>query len=247
MFNKLRMKMAARRVKRQNERRAKKKAQNNQIATKHCGIGALWMRICKIDFIGLLNLALLLVIIAIFSVLIIDNLNCHRPKLIVAEKNTSNMEYNITNTRKPQKTPAPTMRTVKPRSQTKSLPILRDATTRMYTTEPVNIVPVKKDALIEQQTVRNNKNIYGDTIIDGRGAAHILRTGDTVNGNLYLQNMRKYTLPCGVTIRGNLFLRDLNLLQFCGEFTVTGNIYVSPRSSFGPLPRTAHIGGHLIF
>ncbi len=247
MFNKLRMKLAARRVKRKNDRRAKKTAATGRTATNRRGIGALWARICKVDLIGLLNLTLLVAIIAIFTMLIIDILNCRRPQLVVVPKNTPTTEFNIAHTTKSTKTPAPNMRTVKPRPHTKSLPIRRDASTRMYATEPVNIVAIKQDPVIEQQTVRRDKNIYGDTIIDGRGAAHILRAGDTVNGNLYLQNMRKYTLPCGVTVRGNLFLRDLNWLQFCGDFTVTGNIYVSPRSSFGPLPRTARIGGHLIF
>ena len=67
-----------------------------------------------------------------------------------------------------------------------------------------------------------------------------------VNGNLYLQDMHKYTLPCNIRVNGNVFLRDLGLLQFCGDFTITGNIYVSPRSSFGPIPRTARLGGRVI-
>lgn len=86
----------------------------------------------------------------------------------------------------------------------------------------------------------------GDVIIDSRGAGAILRKDTQVNGNLYLQNMRKFTLPCNVRINGNLFLRDVNKLQFCGEFVVTGNIYVSPRSSFGPLPKNARIGGYVV-
>ena len=58
--------------------------------------------------------------------------------------------------------------------------------------------------------------------------------------------MQKYTLPCNINIEGNLFLRDMGMLQFCGAFTVKGNIYVSPRSSFGPLPKTARLGGQVI-
>jgi hypothetical protein len=38
----------------------------------------------------------------------------------------------------------------------------------------------------------------------------------------------------------------MGLLQFCGDFVVTGNIYVSPRSSFGPIPKTARIGGYVV-
>ncbi|MFQ6739611.1 MAG: hypothetical protein ACLRFJ_03015, partial [Alphaproteobacteria bacterium] len=74
----------------------------------------------------------------------------------------------------------------------------------------------------------------------------VIKNNTKIYGNLYLQNMRKYVLPCNVTVNGNIFLRDLNMLQFCGKFNVTGNIYVSPRSSFGPLPCDAHIGGQII-
>ena len=86
----------------------------------------------------------------------------------------------------------------------------------------------------------------GDVVIDTRRAASVIEHNTRVQGNLYLQNMRKYTLPCGVRVEGNLFLRDVNLLQFCGEFTVTGNIYVNPRSSFGPIPANARVGGYVI-
>ena len=64
--------------------------------------------------------------------------------------------------------------------------------------------------------------------------------------SLYIQHMRKYVLPRGIQIEGNLFLRDMGLLEFAGEFTVTGNIYVTPNSSFGPIPSNARIGGQVI-
>ena len=75
---------------------------------------------------------------------------------------------------------------------------------------------------------------------------NVVKNGAHIQGDLYIQDMRKYTLPCDIVIDGNLFLRDVNMLNFCGDFTVRGNIYVSPRSSFGPVPSTARIGGQVI-
>ena len=43
-----------------------------------------------------------------------------------------------------------------------------------------------------------------------------------------------------------MFVRDVNKLQFCGDFEITGNIYVTPTSSFGPIPRSARLGGQVI-
>ena len=88
--------------------------------------------------------------------------------------------------------------------------------------------------------------IYGDIIIESREEAIVLKNGAHIRGNLYLQNMYKYVLPCDIKIEGNLFLRDLNMLHFCGRFTITGNIYVTPNSSFGPIPRDAYLGGQII-
>ena len=88
--------------------------------------------------------------------------------------------------------------------------------------------------------------MYGDIIIDNRGDAKLLNNGTEIDGNLYLQNMRKYVLPCNIKISGNMFIRDVSMLQFCGDFEITGNIYVSPRSSFGPIPSSARLGGQVI-
>ena len=112
--------------------------------------------------------------------------------------------------------------------------------------EPVRVVRATPDPVAEKQTAKINNKMYGDVIIDSRGAAAMLQNGSEIDGNLYLENMRKYVLPCDIKITGNMFVRDVNMLQFCGDFEITGNIYVSPRSSFGPIPRTAHLGGQVI-
>ena len=75
----------------------------------------------------------------------------------------------------------------------------------------------------------------------------VLYNGAKINGNLIIQNMRKYTLPCGMKINGHLFVRNVARLHFCGEFTVNGNIYVNRESSFGALPDGTKINGQIIF
>ena len=112
--------------------------------------------------------------------------------------------------------------------------------------EPVNapVAEPKPEQIAAPRIVYNQ--IFGDVIIESKQESVLLKPGARINGNVYLQNMRKFVLPCGVRIEGNLFLRDLNMLQFCGDFTVTGNIYVSPRSSFGPIPNGAKLGGQII-
>lgn len=261
MFKELKMKIAARRVERKKARAAAKKSRNTKSA-KHTAnsraarireilcapfraIGRAakraWEWIRCIDLIGLVNLTLLVAIIVLFSMLIIDIVKSRRTPMVVIARNDIAAEQTVTQDR-PQK-----IRTVKARpTKIATVPVKIDAHTRKYVSEPVNVVPVKKYDVAVAQTARISNTMYGDVIIDSRGAAKMLKNGDKIKGNLYLQNMRKYTLPCNMRIEGNLFLRDVNMLQFCGDFTVTGNIYVSPRSSFGPIPRTARLGGQVI-
>lgn len=187
-----------------------------------------WNWLGGINLIAMTNLALLVAIIVLFSMLIIDAFGFFG----LCSKSSQNIPDQITVTNE--------SRRVVPRPVT--LPLVSDIKT------PVRVVPVKKSEIeiVKRQTAKQDNKLCGDVIIDSRDAGALIQNQTVVNGNLYLQNMRKYVLPCNVQINGNLFLRDVNMLQFCGEFTVTGNIYVSPRSSFGPLPKTARIGGHVI-
>ena len=237
MFNKLKVKVAAKRVKRTHRRRNAQPTFWGRVWNIICApfrfigrvLAHIWAWIRGLDLVGLLNLTLLVAIIVLFSMLIIDVLNYRRNQIIVVSEPIPVVADDSTRAKK-----------------TPSLPIKRDADTGKFVAEPVKVVPVKKDVVAERQTPVMDATVWGDMIVDSRGAGDILKKGMRIKGNLYLQNMRKFTLPCDVVIEGNLFLRDLGLLQFCGDFTVTGNIYVSPRSSFGPLPRTARIGGHVI-
>ncbi len=191
----------------------------------------IWKWIKSINVIGLINATLLCAIIVLFSMLIIDYLRF-----------------------KDAPTQTPVITSIAPvaveptlvKSDMPTLPLARDAKTNVFITKTINVVKIQPDTVACKQIAKTGKKIHGDTIIDSRGTARMLESNTTINGNLYLQNMRKYTLPCDVKINGNLFLRDMGMLQFCGKFTVNGNIYVSPSSSFGPLPRNATIRGNVI-
>lgn len=197
----------------------------------------IWAWLCGINLIGLINLALLIAIIVLCSLLIISIMN-----------NRKSIFFNNATANNLNRVPVEAVNTTaKDNSATDNknipLPIRRDARGDMQ--KPINVVPAKpcdNPALRPQGDGR----IYGDVIIESRGERIMLRNGTRIRGNLYLQRMHKYVLPCNVVIEGNVFLRDVNLLQFCGPFTVTGNIYVSPRSSFGPIPYNARVGGQII-
>lgn len=247
MFDKLKMKYAAKRLQQKRDFSAEK----NYIQTNATWLGRvilwplrmvarairwtwdticavcywLWSVLCEINLVGLINLALLVAIIVLCSMLIIDILNCRR-KPIVINGPAKNVQIEFTKTKK--SIPIPNRR-----NETKGeLPV-------------ATVVPTKPSA---DPTLQANKEgeLYGDIIIESRGEAVMIKNGMHIHGNLYLQRMNKYVLPCNVTIDGNLFLRDLRILQFCGAFNVKGNIYVSPRSSFGPIPRSAKVGGQVI-
>jgi len=241
MFKQLRMKIAARRV----EANKKKEQQTGKpVKTKKVGFWAtvgyiiawpfvaianlfkkLWQWIRSIDLIGLLNLTLLIAIITLFSILIMDICKCGK-SIVMSRDNAPTIS-------------APVVES-KPKAEIVTVP----------ENKPAEIVtlPLKKVTIVSRVYVHEERQkLYGDIIVDGEFPGERLNHGVKIDGSLYLQNMRRYTLPCGAHIEGNLFLRDVNMLKFCGDFVVTGNIYVSRRSSFGPIPRTARLGGQVIF
>ncbi len=189
---------------------------------------AIWTWLCAINIVGLINLTLILAIIILFSFLIVDFTRCGRTGTVNAPAQTITVKASKSNASG---------------AVTATLPLRR--TNTAVINEPVNIVGAEPSRSPVLRTHGDGK-IYGDIVIESRGEAIILKNNAHIRGNLYLQHMRKYVLPCGVKIEGNLFLRDLNMLQFCGPFTITGNIYVSPRSSFGPIPRNSRLGGQII-
>ncbi len=193
----------------------------------------IWNWIAGLNFIALLNLALLSCIIVLFTALIMDvtNNSIHFTKYASAEPEIS------------QKT----TRIEKPKHLLPAKADQNNGTGSVITVakRKPNRTAIKQIAFVENQESKT-VDLMGDVVIDNHDATILLKTNTHVKGNLYLQNMRKYTLPCNLHIDGNLFVRDLNMLNFCGSFTVKGNIYVSPRSSFGPIPNNANIGGQII-
>ena len=204
----------------------------------------VWQWVAGINMVALLNLALLVSIIVLFSLLIIDlrkGANASDTEILL-NSNRPIVLRPITDANAPAEKPNAR---IKPRPIA-SLPIKHDNVGGKMKSAPVNVAktPVNKTAVA--QIAKQENRAYGPVIIDHYDMRGVLQNGAHIRGDLYIQDLRKYTLPCDIVIDGNLFLRDVNMLNFCGDFTVRGNIYVSPRSSFGPVPSTARIGGQVI-
>ncbi len=196
-----------------------------------------WNWISTRNTIGLINLALLAGIIVLFSILIIDLYDANQIK---NGKNGSALfrgasadETSMT-TEQRRVIVRTSVSVGKQRTiNTVSLPLEKPATVSTYVYEKV-VVPTR--------------NLSGDIIIDGEDIASLrLMPGDNISGNLIVQNVRRFKLPHDIKINGNLILRNAGIVKFCGPFTITGNIYVSRNSSFGPIPREAHLGGQVLF
>lgn len=212
-----------------------------------------WNQLANINVVALLNLALLISIIVLFSLLIID-----------LRKSANANGYEQVPQTQNDATSASQKQMVRPRSSARkitTLPIKRDPITRKPISEPiqvakisVNPVAVKQIAVVTitkkttnvAEPIKKETAVMGDVVIDNHDMTKVLSKGTRIKGNLYLQDLRKYTLPCDIVIEGNLIVRDVNQLNFCGDFSVCGNIYVNHRSSFGPVPSTARIGGKII-
>jgi len=248
MFKKLKLKLASRRVEKSTDEAAKAKKSGNESkfwtvvknivswpfrAIKNLG-KKIWHWLRFIDLIGMVNLTLLVTIIVLFSVLISEFLGCRDDKYVLVASDDAPVTVSTSN-----------------------ITIDKNGSVQLTTSQKVErktiTLPLKKSGCCKFDKIKLVKagkkeyNLYGDIIIDGIKAKEKLSCGVSINGNLYLQNMRKYTLPCDIHIEGNLFLRNVELLKFCGDFTITGDIYVSRNSSFGPIPKTARLGGQIIF
>ena len=210
----------------------------------------LWKKICALNLIGLLNLALLVAIIVLFTMLILNVVNYRKkPVVIITDPVPASTIGDLK--KHPSVVAEPTTKPVRVnagyiRPRTNTLPIARDTKNNKMAAEPIRVTKETVNPVTEKQIVKEQETMYGDIVIENRGDAKLLNNGTQIQGNLYLQNMRKYVLPCDIKITGNMFIRDVSMLQFCGDFEITGNIYVSPRSSFGPIPSTARLGGQVI-
>lgn len=201
---------------------------------------AIWNWLKSIDVVGMINLTLLLVIIILFSALIINFVRCSR----CPSFNSGNDNNSVVAVAKQK----PDNRKVVKRTFNTTLPLKADKKTNI--TPKIRTVGVAKPEVIKEISVPGDElpqqTLNGDVIVDVQTISPVLSNGTKINGNLIIQNMRKYTLPCGTKINGHLFVRNVSKLYFCGEFTVNGNIYVNRESSFGPLPKGAKVNGQII-
>lgn len=204
----------------------------------------VWNWICGIDLNGLCNLTLMLFIIILFSFLIGQLLG---PKCDRNKTRTGKQPEIITTLPKNNvQIITDTVPDVVIKSHTKQIEE-QPEDVLIEEEETIIILPLKtptrRPVFIESEYIKVN----GDVVVDGKRISKRLKNQTYINGNLIIQNMRGFTLPCGVKVNGNLIVRNINALNFCGNFTVNGNIYVSEDSSFGPIPRNARIRGQIIF
>ena len=233
----------------------------------------LWSLIAGINLVALLNLALLISIIVLFSLLIID-LRKHanaddstvvfqQPEITATTNARPQAKQNVRPRIQkiaslPVKKYATPLRIAKAKSKAKSQdakatkvaakqsckipakPVAAKSTKPAFDLTPARQVPITQSVATKQRT------IHGDMIVDSYDLAALVKPGTHIRGNLYIQNIDTYTLPCNVVIDGNLVLRDVSVVNFCGKFTVRGNIYVSPKSGFSKIPCDARIRGKVI-
>lgn len=199
---------------------------------------AFWNWLKKIDVVGMVNLTLVAAIVVLLVSLVAD-FGCRKTVKVNNSADANNMI--VANSKNAPK--------VVNRQYNTTLPLRADAQTGLKPQLRVagkNQKPMIVKATSVPQQELKQQNLSGDIIVEMGAHSPVLSNGVNIEGNLFIQNMRKYTLPCGATINGNLFIRNVEKLNFCGEFTVTGNIYVNRQSSFGPIPSNAHLGGQVM-
>lgn len=205
---------------------------------------AVWNWLKSIDVVGMINLTLLVVIIVLFSALIMNFVSRNNCKIV---KNTNRLNNTEMVARKQSGASGnDTMRVGKHVFKT-TLPIRADKQTNIK--PKIKTVGVAKPQIIAEASLPANELpkqvMSGDVIVDNNPSSPILSNGVKINGNLIIQNMRKYTIPCDAKINGHLFVRNARI-NFCGKFTVNGNIYVNRGSAFGSLPSDAKINGQIV-
>ena len=214
---------------------------------------AIWRLICRvcrriwewlksIDVVGMVNLTLLIVIIVLFSILIANFVCCNKHSGCANQGNkTLVSSVNQNESRKVVKRGVQTTLSGKTQKQASVSGVKGREKLNSKTDDfenGTNVAVSKDEAKVQV--------LSGDVIVDVTPSSPVLADGVKINGNLFVQNMRKYTLPCGTKINGHLFVRNVDKLHFCGAFTVNGNIYVNRQSSFGPLPSGARVRGQII-
>lgn len=206
---------------------------------------AVWNWLKSIDVVGMINLTLLVVIIVLFSALIHSFVSHDNCKVV---KNTNRSDNAVFASKQSSKAADNSTLRVGKRVFKTTLPIRADKQTNIK--PKIKTVGVSKPQVVAEMSLPAKELpkqiLSGDVIVDNYPSSPILSNGVKINGNLIVQNMRKYTIPCDAKINGHLFVRNARI-DFCGKFTVNGNIYVNRGSSFGALPEDAKINGQIVF
>lgn len=209
---------------------------------------AIWNWLKSIDIVGMINLTLLVAIIVLFLSLISDVVRGRKCNTV----NNNNIQTTTQVADKwAQQKQSDNRRVVKRKyANSVTLPVKSDAVAQQNTVTQIRTIGVEKPEIVTELATPAaelpQQVLSGDVIVERAPNSPILSNGVKINGNLFVQNMRKYTIPCDAKINGHLFVRNVNQLKFCGKFTVNGNVYVNRESSFGPIPDDAKINGQII-
>lgn len=208
---------------------------------------AIWNWLKSIDIVGMINLTLLVAIIVLFLSLISDFVCCKNS----SQKIVSN---NVETTQTTKIADSQNRRVVKRKysnATTTVLPVRVDNQVQPENTKvQIRTVGVKKPEVVAELATPAEELpqqvLGGDVIVERAPNSPVLSNGARIDGNLFIQNMNKYTIPCDVKINGHLFIRNVQKLNFCGKIKVNGNVYVNRESAFGPFPEGTKINGQII-
>lgn len=213
---------------------------------------AVWKWIVGLEIAGLCNMAMLLLIIILFSFLIgqaTHKSDCNRKNL--PDATITNVAETASDVMMPE--------IIEKNDNVEIINKPADMVIDNNAQQMQIVVTKKKTTIILPMKIKSESQyigkfnkpsfvkINGNVVIDGGRTNKYLSQKTIINGDLILQNMNSFTLPCGVKVNGNLIVRNVRNLDFCGCFAISGDIYVSSNSSFGPIPRDAYINGQVIF
>lgn len=206
---------------------------------------AIWNWLKSIDIVGMINLTLLVAIIVLFLSLISNFVCCKKySNTAVASNNKSDVAMT-------QKANTENRRVVKRKYNNASVLPVRVADADKNIVRPqIRTIGVDKPEIVTELATPASELpqqvLSGDVIVERAPYSPVLSNGVKINGNLFIQNMRKYTMPCDAKINGHLFIRNVQKLSFCGKFKVNGNVYVNRESAFGPFPEGTKINGQIV-
>ena len=207
---------------------------------------AIWNWLKSIDIVGMINLTLLVAIIVLFLSLISNFVCCKGANQRIVSNDTTTQTTKITDNQN--------RRVVKRKysnATTTVLPIKQANQAQPANTKvQIKTVGVKEPEIVRELATPADdlpqQLLSGDVIVERSPVSPVLSNGAKIDGNLFIQNMNKYTIPCDVKINGHLFIRNVQKVNFCGKIKVNGNVYVNRESSFGPFPEGSKINGQII-